>query len=277
MRRAVDSKHRGADCQVIQLGLDPMFQREPIRGFAADAVLTGTAEHALPLLATALDALTDADAITARRKRLGERRAAFVRGLDDKLAAAQTRRPIDPAWATRCIVDKCGPDAIYVSESSFQVDQARLNRAGSFFRLTASGGLGWGMGAALGVKLAARDRLVVALLGDGAYMFNNPVAAHYVAEAENLPLLTIVFNNSGWEAVRRANRSMYPNGIAVQSNRQPLSDFTVDTAYEQVVRANNGYGARVDDPAELPAALDAALHAVQVEGRQALLNVITGV
>jgi hypothetical protein len=35
--------------------------------------------------------------------------------------------------ATRCIVDKCGPDAIYVSESSFQVDQARLNRAGSFF------------------------------------------------------------------------------------------------------------------------------------------------
>jgi acetolactate synthase I/II/III large subunit len=131
------------------------------------------------------------------------------------------------------------------------------------------------MGAALGVKLADRDRLVLALLGDGAYMFNNPVAAHYVAEAENLPLLTIVFNNSGWEAVRGANRSMYPNGIAVQSNRQPLGDFTVDTAYEQVVRANNSYGARVDDPAELPKALDASLHAVQVESRQALLNVIT--
>jgi acetolactate synthase-1/2/3 large subunit len=217
----------------------------------------------------------DQGRISARRTLLGAQREAFVRSLDDRLAAARTRRPIDPAWATRCIVDACGDDAIYVSESSFELDQARFCRAGSFFRLTAAGGLGWGMGAALGIKLAARDRLVVATLGDGAYMFNNPVAAHYVAQAESLPVLMIVFNNGGWEAVRRANRSMYPSGMTVQSNRQPLSDFTIDPAYEQVVTANGGYGARVEDPAELPNALAAALHAVQVEGRQALLNVIT--
>ena len=263
------------DARVIHLGLEPTFAREPIRGFPADALLTGTAEHALPLLAAALEKEVTAASIEARRERLVEKRAAFVRGLDAKLEAAKARRPIDMAWATHCIAERCGQDAIYIGESAFEPDQARLNRPGGFFRLTPAGGLGWGFGAALGAKLAARDRLVVAVLGDGAYIFNNPIAAHYVSQAENLPVLTIVFNNGGWEAVRRSNRSMYPDGVTVQSNRQPLSDFTIDNAFEKIVETYGGYGARVEDPADLPKALDRALHAVQVEGRQALLNVIT--
>ena len=80
---------------------------------------------------------------------------------------------------------------------------------------------------------------------------------------------------SGEEAVRRANRSMYPQGLTVQSNRQPLSDFSIDNAFEKVVEVYGGYGVRVEDPADLPKALDKALHAVQVEGRQALINLIT--
>ena len=264
-----------AGANVIQLALDPVFAREPIRGFAADAVLTGTAEHALPRLAAALETEIDPASIAPRRERLVERRAAFVRGLDARLEAGKARRPIDVGWATRCIAERCGGDAIYVGESAFEPDQARLNRPGSFFRLTPAGGLGWGLGAALGTKLACRDRLVVAPLGDGAYIFNNPVAAHYVSQAENLPILAIVFNNGGWEAVRRANRSMYPQGLTVQSNRQPLSDFTIDNPFEKIVETYGGYGVRVEDPADLPKALDDALHAVQVEGRQALINLIT--
>ncbi|MDO9413399.1 MAG: thiamine pyrophosphate-requiring protein [Pseudolabrys sp.] len=269
-------EHPQDGAKVIQLGLEPMFLREPIRGFPADAVLTGASEHALPLLTAALAKEAVAtDAIDARRGRLAERRAAFLKDFDAKVDNVKSRRPIDPAWASRCIAEACGPDAIYVGESAFDPDQAKLNRTGSSFRLASAGGLGWGLGAALGIKLASPDKLVVASLGDGAYIFNNPLAAHYVSQAENLPLLVIVFNNGGWESVRRANRSMYPEGLAVQSNRQPLSDFTVDTAFEQVVQANGGYGARVDDPAALPEALAKALHAVQVEGRQALLNIIT--
>ena len=45
-------------------------------------------------------------------------------------------------------------------------------------------------------------------------------------------------------------------------------------AFEQVCAAAGGYGERVEDPAELPDALARALHAVNVEKRQALLNVI---
>lgn len=264
--------------KVIQLAIDPVFMREPIRSFAADAVLAGTAEHALPQLAAALDARdVDAAAIEKRRKRVAARRLDFLRDVAAKADVAKTRQPIDPAFAVRCIAEACGHDAIYIAESPLPLDQMRLTRPGGFFSLAAAGGLGWSLGAALGTKLAARDRLVVAIVGDGGYIFNNPTAAHYVAQAENLPILTIVLNNGGWEAVRRANRSMYPDGLAVTGNQgQPLSDFTVDTAFEMLVQANGGYGARVSDPATLPQALEAALHAVQVEGRQALLNVVVG-
>lgn len=262
--------------KVIQLALDPVFGREPIRGFAADALLTGTAEHALPLLAAALDKKIKPETIKARRDRLAERQVAFRKVQDARAEAAKASRPIDPGFATRLIAEKCGQDAIYIAESAFQPDHARLTRPGSYFGLTPAGGLGWGLGAALGTKLAAPEKLVVAAVGDGAYIFNNPLAAHYVSQAENLPILMVIYNNGGWESVRRANRSMYPDGIAVNGNRQPLSDFTVDTSFEKVVEANGGLGIRVNDVSELEQAIDKALHAVQVEGRQALLNVIVG-
>lgn len=262
--------------KVIQLALDPVFGREPIRGFPADALLTGTAEHALPLLTAALDKKIKPETIKARRARLAERQVAFRKAQDARAEAAKASRPIDPGFATRLIAEKCGQDAIYIAESAFQPDHARLTRPGSYFGLTPAGGLGWGLGAALGTKLAAPEKLVVAAVGDGAYIFNNPLAAHYVSQAENLPILMVIFNNGGWESVRRANRSMYPDGIAVNGNRQPLSDFTVDTSFEKVVEANGGLGIRVNDVSELEQAIDRALHAVQVEGRQALLNVIVG-
>ena len=263
--------------KVIQLGLDPIFPREPIRGFAGDAVLAGTAEDVLPLLTAALadEPALRPERLAARRTKLAERRKAMLDAAAARAEAGRQKRPIDPAYACRCVAEACGPEAIYVNEYPFQLDQLRLDAPGSFFGSTPAGGLGWGFGAALGTKLAARDRLVVLGLGDGAYIFNNPVAGHYVAQAEELPLLIVVFNNTGWEAVRRSNRMMYPGGHAVRSNRMPLSDFSHETAFEQVVRASGGFGERVDDPAQLPKALQAALHAVRVEKRQALLNIRT--
>ena len=68
----------------------------------------------------------------------------------------------------------------------------------------AASGLGHGLGCALGAKLAARDRLVIGTHGDGSYMFGNPISAHYVGAEQELPVLTVIFNNQRWQAVRRA-------------------------------------------------------------------------
>ena len=88
------------------------------------------------------------------------------------------------------------PDAIVINEYSFRQEYCPLETAGCLFSVASAGGLGWGFPAALGAKLAAPDRMVVAFLGDGAYMFANPTACHWVAEERNLPVLTIVYNNT---------------------------------------------------------------------------------
>ena len=147
-------------------------------------------------------------------------------------------------------------------------------RPGSYFGSSPAGGLGWGAGAALGIKLAEPDRQVVAVLGDGSYLFANPVAVHHAAAMHRLPALFIIVNNAMWGAVRHAALAMYPQGEAARSNRRPFIDLDDLPAFEQVCAAAGGYGERVEDPAALPGALERALHAVNVEKRQALLNVI---
>ena len=121
--------------------------------------------------------------------------------------------------------------------------------------------------------MAARERHVICTVGDGAYMFGNPVPAHYVARAENLPILTIVFNNQMWGAVKRNTREVYPTGYSAKSNREPLTYFDFELGFEKAVETAGGYGERVSDPAEMPKAMKRAMDAVS-KGNQALLNVI---
>jgi len=101
-----------------------------------------------------------------------------------------------------------------------------------------------------------------------------PVCLYSLLAQTRPPDEIIVVNNAMWGAVRRATLGMYPQGEAARSNRPPFIDLEELPAFEQVCAAAGGYGERVDDPAALPAALERALHAVNTEKRQALLNVI---
>ncbi len=183
-------------------------------------------------------------------------------------------RPINPVWVSACLAEARDPGSAIVNEYTLLPEHCPSTRPGSFFGSSPAAGLGWGAGAALGVKLAEPDRQVIAVLGDGSYLFANPVAVHHASTLHRLPVLFVVVNNAMWGAVRRATLGMYPTGEASRSNRPPFIDLDELPAFEEVCAASGGYGERVEDPAELPAALARALHAVDVEKRQALLNVI---
>ena len=66
-----------------------------------------------------------------------------------------------------------------------------MTRWDSYFGPAVAGGLGWGGGAALGVKLAKPDRPVVTLIGDGAFLYNPALGALGAARDFSLPTLTI--------------------------------------------------------------------------------------
>jgi acetolactate synthase I/II/III large subunit len=267
-------KAPGRDCKVVHIGVDPLFSRYPIRGFPCDLALTSTAAAALPELGAALDRHVSQAAVAERRRRVAAVREALVARWQETGEAAASLRPIHMAWASACIARAKPEDAILVNEYTLMPEHCPSTRAGGYFGSSTASGLGWGGGAALGAKLAAPDRLVIAVLGDGAHIFGNPVALHHASAMHKLPVLFVVMNNAMWGAVRRATLGMYPQGEAARSNKPPLIDLDELPAFEQVCAAAGGFGERVEDPAALPAALERAVRAVTVDKRQALLNVI---
>jgi len=261
-------------CKVIHIGVDPLFSRYPIRGFPCDLAVTGAAASALPELGAGLDRVVGDTALSQRRRRVGELRETLVAGWQKTRESVATLRPIHMAWASACIAGVKPEDAILVNEYTLMPKHCGSTLPATYFGSSTASGLGWGGGAALGAKLAASDRLVIAVLGDGSHLFGNPVAVHHASAVHKLPVLFVVMNNSMWGAVRRATLGMYPRGEAARSNKPPLIDLDELPAFEQVCAAAGGYGERVEDPAILPAALERAVRAVTVERRQALLNVI---
>jgi acetolactate synthase I/II/III large subunit len=263
------------DCRVIQIGPDPLFADLPMRSFPASLAIAAAVPAALEALGAALAVrgLDQAEATLRRRERITERNADRKEAMR---AATQDSRgtPMGPAWVSHCIDGAKDEDAVLFNELACDPAAMTFTQPGCFFSHSLAGGLGWGLPAALGAKLALRDRLVIAAVGDGSYMFANPVACHQVGEALGLPVLTVVFNNGVWNAVRKTTRAVYPDGFAARSNRMPLASLDPSPAYEKIVEASGGYGERVEAAGDLPKALERALHAVKKEQRQALLNVI---
>ncbi len=263
------------DAKIIHIAVDPLYSAYPMRSFQSDLGISGVLSATLPMLTQALElrVAKNRDKIEARRKRLSETRANQRARWQEMLDKGRTQTPLHPAWITHCINEIKTTDTILIKESPLTWEHLTLTKPGTFFSSGAAGGLGWGLGTALGMKIAKPTSPVVCTVGDGAYMFGNPIPAHYVAAAEKLPILTIVFNNQMWGAVKRNTHEVYPGGFAAKSNREPLTYFDLELGFEKAVESAGGYGERVADPADMPKALQRAMDAIK-GGNQALLNVI---
>jgi acetolactate synthase-1/2/3 large subunit len=133
------------------------------------------------------------------------------------------------------------------------------------------GGLGWSSGMALGAKLAAPDRLMVQISGDGGFYFGNPTSAFAIAQQYKLPYLSIVLDNTGWNAVKQSTLRVYPEGEAKTANSFE-SELAPNVHFTKVGEAFGAYAEELTDPAEVPAALARCIQEVR-GGRAALLHV----
>jgi acetolactate synthase-1/2/3 large subunit len=116
---------------------------------------------------------------------------------------------------------------------------------------------------------------VVATIGDGGFVFANPTACHWAAEAYALPIVMVIFNNARYAAVRNATLSMFASGASGRENGLGLADLSPSPPFEKIAEAHGAFAARVERPADLPAVLAAARDAVLQQKRHALVNVIT--
>ncbi len=264
----------GEDCKVIHLAVDPFFENIPIRSFRCDLAIQSAPAAALDSLSEAMTQRPGIEArIEARRPQVAERHEKIKAQMEGLREKVKTDAPIHPAWLSHCIGQAVGDDAVFINEYPLLAPQLDLKEANRFFANPPAAGLGWCLGAALGMKMGQPDKLVVATMGDGSYMLNNPIPGHYVSRAEDLPLLYVIFNNSMWNAVRGSTLAVFPDGYAAKSNRPPISPLEPSPDFHKLMDAFDGYGEKVEDPAALPEALQRAVKVVREEKRQALLNV----
>lgn len=178
------------------------------------------------------------------------------------------------ANVTATVARVVGEDGIYISETVTNagsvLPQLPRIRHGQFWTRRGSA-LGWGLGAAMGVKLAHPSADVVALVGDGSYVFGVPTAAHWAEVAYRAPVLTIIYNNGGWNAVGNSTLRVYPHGVAAQSGNLQHK-FPQPPDLSQVVHAVGGMGFRVNQAHELEEVISRALDIVR-KGRPAVVDV----
>lgn len=262
-------------CKVIQIGQDPLYARFPVRNFRADVALVGETADVIGELAKRLQPHLPATAALrdARRARVAaahDARRAAVR--------AQAERGngdlMTKEWASHCLSQAiAGRDATVLSELGCPLEPLSLAAHNSWYQEPHSGGLGWSFPCALGMQLASPDRLIVATMGDGSYMFSNPVACHQIAEALNLPILLVIVNNSEWGAVRKSVLDVYPHGFASKTNKMPLISLDPSPDFTKVAEASRAFAQTVTKGSELMGALQRAIAHVTEKRAPALLNV----
>jgi acetolactate synthase-1/2/3 large subunit len=119
------------DCRIIHIGLDPLFSRYPIRGFAADVAITGAPRLVLPRLCDALAGRVAKDDIEARRHQLGERHEAQRSAWRKLRDEAKSMRPIHPAWVSACLAAAREPESLLVNEYTLLNEHCGSTEPGS--------------------------------------------------------------------------------------------------------------------------------------------------
>jgi acetolactate synthase-1/2/3 large subunit len=249
--------------RIVHIGEDPAFLRYPMRSFRSDLSIAAGAGAVIVALEAALAA------------RFAGRDPAAAWARRSPQAAGMEAPHITPEYLSRCVGEMAGPDGVIVNEYQLRLGDCARTRPGTYFAISPAGGLGWSVGAALGAKLAAPDRFIVATIGDGGFIFANPTACHWAAQAHGLPIVIVIFNNSRYAAVRNATLSMFASGAAGRDNGLGLADLSPSPPFEKVAAAHGAFAARVERPADLPGILADAREAVLRDKRHALVNVIT--
>jgi acetolactate synthase I/II/III large subunit len=212
-------------------------------------------------------------AVSARLERLAVERDARIARAQKLAAEPGQRDEINPHYLFAHLDGALAPEDLVFNEairnSPALMMQLKRPLPGTMMRV-GGGGLGASGGMALGARLAAPERLVVQVVGDGSFYFNSQCSVFAVAQQYDLPILTIVLDNSGWSAVKESTLRVFPDGEARAQNEFE-AELAPDVEYGKVGEAFGAYWEKASDPADVPGAIARCVAAVR-GGRSAVLH-----
>jgi benzoylformate decarboxylase len=241
---------------IIQLGLRDweMGKNYPAE-LALRADVRVTLEALAPLIAEQGGAARRAHA-EATSAALAERNWTAKRdALRRTVAARASAQPIDPDWLMMAICERLPADAIVVDEglttarslNAFFPFRDRYSYFGNI-----SGGIGWGLAAALGVQLAQPGRRVVAIIGDGSAMYS--IQALWSAANQKLPVIFVLCDNGGYRIIKQRLKAFHGNETFIGMD---FKDPAIDLA--GLARSLGVAAQRIETGAAFEAAFEAAL------------------
>jgi acetolactate synthase-1/2/3 large subunit len=266
----------------IQVDIDPLKSDFPMWGFPTDMRIQGDCATVLQQVLDVVEARAD----EAYRRRVAARMAGWsgareqlARRRADASANKGVAGALTPAFVFATLNGKLSQDDIVLNEAirNAPILQEHITRTKprSYVGL-AGGGLGFSGGMALGLKLAQPDRRIVQVIGDGGFHFSSPDSVYAVAQQYQIPVLTVVLDNGGWQAVKSAVQRVYPKGTAAETDQfqsRLRSDRQGEARdFSAVGRAFGAHGECVTEPDELAAAIDRCLAAID-DGKAAVLHV----
>lgn len=196
--------------------------------------------------------------------------AAYTREIADQVAAwwdqsrdlrESDRSPVTMGRVITELRQVLPPEGIVFTSSGNVQAQVFQEMAFTHPRTYISAGgfstMGWSFPAALGAKLAAPDTPVVAMVGDGDFLMTIQELA--TAVQYNIPVVVVVLNNQGWQAIRDLQIIAYGEEAAYatmfeEEDTQPVTPHIADAA-----RAFGVHGVRISEPGEVAPALQTAL------------------
>ncbi|KAL8951060.1 MAG: hypothetical protein Q9222_002932 [Ikaeria aurantiellina] len=154
-----------------------------------------------------------------------------------------------------------------VTVTTFVADQLAATIPGTYINC-GGGGLGWSGGASLGIKLAAGSQsFICQIVGDGTFLFSVPGSVYWISQRYNLPTLTIVLNNKGWNAPRRSLLMVHPEGEGSKVGNDDLHiSFEPSPDYAGLAKATAGgnlWAGKAETREELEKCLKEAVESVK--------------
>ena len=263
------------DATVVHIDEDPVYQDYPYWGFGVDIAARGDAAATLRRIKSVIESERNGREVGERMQKLSEEHQAMRAAQVERTKKLGTQRPIAKDWVSLQVQRLKSKDDVVVNEYDLNPSLVDFDEPGTFFNETPMGSLGIGLGMSIGLKLGRPQSMVVATVGDGSYIFENPAASHWVAARYSLPFLTIVFDDGAYSSVKWELQSHFPDGWAAKTGKFPGLDLEKRIDFTKYVEAVGGVGFKAENPATLPDVLREARSVVRA-GKQAVVDVICG-
>jgi acetolactate synthase I/II/III large subunit len=258
------------------IDVDVLKLASPMWTFPGNLRLQGSSGHILDQLLTELQSKATPRfraAVAARLERLKAVRASRLAHAAKLAADIGKRGAINPHFLMAELGKVLDDEDIIFNEAVTNTPAVLLQiprRLPNTAFNSNGAGLGWSAPMALGAKLAAPNRLMVQVAGDGSFYFNNPASVYAVSQQYRLPFLSIVLDNSGWSAVKQSTLRVYPDGEAFTANEFE-AELPPRVEFGKVAEAFDACAEKVTDPADVASAITRCVKEVR-GGRSALLH-----